>query len=185
MIHKIITKIFSTLDNLKWKSYYQMCIKRGLKLNKNVVLRNGIDFGSEPYLIEIGNNSRVSSGAMFITHSGGQYIMRKMKGYENVRIFGRIKIGNDTFIGARVTINHSVEIGNNCIVATGSVVNSSIPNNCVYGGIPAKYICTTTEYYDRQKEQSVDYPRKLEANRPKLDEYIKENLPHHYKPIRK
>ena len=184
MLNRIITKIFTITDNLRWKSYYKVCKKEGVELGKNVVLRNGIDFGSEPFLIKIGENSRISSSVSFITHSGGQHIIRTVKGYEDVRIFGRIKIGKNTFVGAHSIITHNVQIGNNCIIATGSVVNSSVPDNSVFGGIPAKLICSVEEYYERKKAQSVEYPRNLENDRPKLNAFLKENLPHHYKPVK-
>ncbi len=185
MLSRIITKIFSVIDDLRWKNYYKTCTNRGLKIGKGAVLRNGVDFGSEPFLIEIGENSRVSSNVSFITHSGGQMIMRKVKGYEDVRIFGRIKIGKNTFIGAHSIITHNVHIGDNCIIGAGSLVSSSIPDDTVYGGVPAKFICMVKDYYEKKKNESVIYPRELEANRPKLDAYIKEHLPHTYKPVKK
>ena len=40
------------------------------------------------------------------------------------------------------------------------------------------------EYYERKKAQSVEYPRNLENDRPKLNAFLKENLPHHYKPVK-
>ena len=111
--------------------------------------------------------------------------MRKFPGLEDVRIFGRIKIGKNTFIGARVTVMHSVEIGDDCIIGTGSVVSTSIPDGSVYGGVPAKYICTVAEYYERKKLENVDYPRSLEDDRPKLDAFLKDHLPHVYKPVKR
>lgn len=51
-----------------------------------------------------------------------------------------ISIGSDCWIGAKVTILDGVQIGNGCIVAAGSVVNSSFPDNCVIGGVPAKIL---------------------------------------------
>ena len=185
MLSRIITKIFTEIDNLRWKHYYKTCVNRGLHLEKGVVIRNAVDFGSEPFLISIGENSRISSETMFITHSGGQMIMRKAKGYEDVRIFARIKVGNNSFIGARSIITAGVEIGNNCIIGSGSIVSSSVPDNCVYGGTPAKFICTIEDYYKRKKTESVSYPRELELDRPKLDQYLKEHLPHTYKPVKK
>lgn len=184
MLAKILNKIFSIIDSLKWNSYYKICVARGLKLGRGVVLRDGINFGSEPYLIEIGENSRVSSKVSFITHSGGQLLMRKIEEYKDVRIFGRIKIGKNTFVGAHSIITHNVQIGDNCIIATGSIVSSSVPDNSVYGGVPAKFICSIEDYYEKKKKDSVDYPRELENDRPKLDEYLIKNLPHSYKPVR-
>ena len=184
MFSRIISKIFSLIDDFKWKHYYKTCINRGMKVGKNAVLRNGINFGSEPFLIEIGENSRIAGGVLFINHSGGQMLMRKVKGYEDVRIFGRIKVGNNSFIGANSIITNGVSIGNNCIIGAGSVVSSSIPDDSVYGGVPAKHICSTQEYYEKKKLENVDYPRELEENRPNLDNFIKENLPFQYKPVK-
>lgn len=185
MISRIITKVFSIVEDFKWKNYYDTCLRKGLQLGKEVVLHNGINFGSEPYLVQIGDCSRIGEGCLFINHSGGQMLMRKVKAFEDIRIFGRIKIGNDTFIGARVIIHQRVSIGNNCIVGAGSIVNSSIPDNCVFAGVPAVYISTTEEYYEKKKLENSEYPRELEKDRKKLDSFIKEKLPHSYKPNKK
>lgn len=185
MLNRIVNKFFSELERLKWQSYYKTCKKKGLYLGKEVSLQNGINFGSEPFLIKIGDFSRVSSSVLFITHSGGSTIMKKIDAYRNVRVFGGIKIGDNTFIGAKSSITHSVSIGNNCIIAVGSVVNTSVPDNSVYGGIPAKYICSTEEYYERKKKENVDYPRDLEKNRKELNDFLKKNFLPKYKSVKK
>lgn len=51
-----------------------------------------------------------------------------------------VRIGDNVWIGARVTILAGVELGNGCIVAAGSVVRSSFPDNSVIGGIPARLL---------------------------------------------
>ena len=42
--------------------------------------------------------------------------------------FGKIKIGNNCFIGMGAIILPNVEIGNNCIVGAGAVVMNSFPD---------------------------------------------------------
>ncbi len=185
MHNRLLTKLFSGIEKLKWQSYYKTCKKKGLKLGTGVSLQNGVNFGSEPFLVEIGDYSRISSSVLFITHIGGSTIMKKIEGYDDVRVFGRIKVGNNTFIGANSTITHNVTIGNNCIIAVGAVVSSSVPDNSVYGGVPAKYICSTTEYYERKKKENVDYPRDLEKNRKKLNDFLRNHLCANYKPEKK
>jgi acetyltransferase-like isoleucine patch superfamily enzyme len=49
-------------------------------------------------------------------------------------------IGNDVWIGARVTILRGVEIGNGAIVAAGAVVAKDVPPYAIVGGVPAKVI---------------------------------------------
>lgn len=56
-----------------------------------------------------------------------------------------ISIGAGCWIGAKVTILDGVKIGNHCVIAAGSVVNKSFPENSVIGGVPAKLIKTTID----------------------------------------
>lgn len=51
-----------------------------------------------------------------------------------------VTIGNDCWIGSKVTILDGVNIGNNVIVAAGAVVNKNVPDYAVVGGVPAKII---------------------------------------------
>lgn len=53
-----------------------------------------------------------------------------------------IKLGNNIWVGAKVTFLDGCEVGNNSVVAAGAVVNGVYPDNVVIGGIPAKVIKT-------------------------------------------
>lgn len=49
-------------------------------------------------------------------------------------------IGNDVWIGRRVSILPGVTIGNGCIIGTGAVVTKSVPDYSVAVGVPARVI---------------------------------------------
>lgn len=49
-------------------------------------------------------------------------------------------IGNDVWIGGRVTILPGVHIGNGVVIGAGSVVTKDIPDNSVVAGNPAKIV---------------------------------------------
>lgn len=51
-----------------------------------------------------------------------------------------VQIGNNVWIGSRVMILKGVTIGNNSVIAAGSIVTKSIPNNSLAAGCPAKVI---------------------------------------------
>ena len=51
-----------------------------------------------------------------------------------------VTIGNNVWVGTRVTILDGVTIGNNCVIAAGAVVNKKVENNTIVGGVPAKLI---------------------------------------------
>lgn len=53
-----------------------------------------------------------------------------------------VNIGSDVWIGGNVTILPDITIGNNVVIAAGAVVTKDIPDNCVVGGVPAKFIKT-------------------------------------------
>ncbi len=51
-----------------------------------------------------------------------------------------IHIKKNVWIGANATILYGVTIGENSVVASGSVVSKDVPDNVVVGGTPAKII---------------------------------------------
>ncbi len=51
-----------------------------------------------------------------------------------------ITIGEDCWIGAKVTILAGVEVGAHSIIAAGAVVTKSMPPYSIIGGVPAKVI---------------------------------------------
>lgn len=51
-----------------------------------------------------------------------------------------VNIGNNVWVGTRAVILDGVKIGNNAIIAAGSVVNKDVPENAIVGGVPAKII---------------------------------------------
>ncbi|EKB54420.1 acyltransferase [Bergeyella zoohelcum] len=185
LVYRIIIKVHSLWALLYHKAYVKICKSRGLKLGKNVILIGTPDFGSEPYLIEIGDKTKITDGCRFINHDGAMYVIRNMETYADARNFGRIKIGKNCFIGNGCTFLPGSKMGDNCILGAGSILNSTMPDNTVYAGIPAKFICTIEEYGNKALKNNTLYPRKLEQNRADLDRYISENLPYKYKSLKK
>jgi len=131
--------------------YLQDCKRNGMKIGKNLRIMSGVDFGSEPYLISIGNNVVISVGVLFSTHDGGASVIRNIEDMKNKRIntLGEINVGNNVFIGARAIILPNISIGDNVIIAAGAIVSKDIPSNTVFAGVPAKQIMTMEEYRNK------------------------------------
>ncbi|MBN2521209.1 MAG: acyltransferase [Bacteroidales bacterium] len=108
------------------------------------------NWGSEPYLIEIGNHVHITNNVQFINHDGGVWVFRN--DYPGFDVFGKIKIGNNTYIGNNAVIMPGVTIGENCVIGVNSVVTKSIADNCVVAGIPAKFICDTKYYLEKMSK---------------------------------
>ncbi|PKF75406.1 acyltransferase [Chryseobacterium sp. PMSZPI] len=184
-IYRLILKVHTTYHYLIQRIYLKICLAKGLKVGKNVRFVEVPQFGTEPFLIEIGDETTFSNNVRFINHDGGYNALHFFKKYEDVRAFGRIKIGKQCLLGADTTVMLGVEMGDNCVLGAGSILTTSMPAGTVYAGVPAKFICTIEEYGDKALKNNVMYPRELELDRPKLEAYIKEHLPHTYKPIKK
>jgi virginiamycin A acetyltransferase len=70
-----------------------------------------------------------------------QYALLKKLGLKaNVDERNNIIIGNNVWIGYRVTILPGVVVGNSSIIAAGAVVTKDVPAYAVVGGTPAKFI---------------------------------------------
>lgn len=123
--------------------------KSGVKIGKNCRIF-ACEFGSEPYLISIGNNCEITSGVTFITHDGATWVFRKDKTFTGTK-YGPIVIRENCMIGINTLILPNVEIGPNSIVGAGSIVTKKIPPNSVYAGNPAKFICTLEQYLNNCK----------------------------------
>lgn len=55
-----------------------------------------------------------------------------------------IKIGNNCWVGAKVTFLDGCVVGNGVVVAAGSVVRGDIPDDVVVAGVPARVIGSRT-----------------------------------------
>lgn len=109
-------------------------------------------WGTEPYLITIGNNCQITGGVKILTHGGGQVLRDKTPAFDS---FGKVIIGDWVYIGYNSLIMPGVIIGDHVLVAAGSVVTKSIPSNCVVAGNPAKFICTIQDYEVNNKMYDV------------------------------
>lgn len=103
-------------------------------------------WGSEPYLITIGDRCQITADVKIFTHGGGHSLRHKIPNFD---CFGKVVIGNDVYIGNNSLIMPGVIIGNNVIVAAGSVVCKSVPDGVVVGGNPARILSTIQQYENK------------------------------------
>jgi len=97
-------------------------------------------FGSEPFLIEIGDRVTLSRDVAFFTHDGSTWLIRDESGRR--QRFGRITIGSEVFVGAYTILLPGVEIGDRVVIGAGSVIARSVPSGVVVAGNPARVLGT-------------------------------------------
>ena len=64
---------------------------------------------------------------------------------------------DNVFIGSGTRILYNTRIGSNVIIGSGSLVNKDVPDNSVYAGVPARYICSFDEYVEKAKKYSDEF----------------------------
>ena len=96
---------------IKQKMKKYILKKKGVQMGKGIEIGENVNFGSEPYLIKIEDNVRISSNVNLITHDGGLWTLRKMGLLENADYFGKILIEENVNIGMNATIMPGVTIG--------------------------------------------------------------------------
>jgi len=111
--------------------------RRGVRIGNRCTIYT-MQFSTEPYLIEIGDNVAIADGVRFVTHHGEATRIRQE--HSGAQIFGRIRVGSGTLIGINSILLPGVEIGRDCIIGAGSVVRGFIPANSLVVGNPAKVV---------------------------------------------
>ncbi len=115
------------------------------------------DFGSEPWLVEIGSRVTITAGVSFLTHDGSSRLFRHRVegGSEFGNRFGAIRVLDNSFVGLRTILMPGVTVGPSSIVGAGSVVTRDVPPGTVAAGVPARVLCTLDEYVEKYRAAMV------------------------------
>ena len=135
MLKLVLHKIRKVLSSPN--AYINLLREDGVNIGEGCDISKSAVFGSEPWLISIGNNVRITQKVQFITHDGGLWTLRKMGLIKEDEVkYGNITIGDNCNISWNTIIMPNVHIGKNVVVAAGAVVTKSIPDGEVWGGGP-------------------------------------------------
>jgi acetyltransferase-like isoleucine patch superfamily enzyme len=110
-----------------------------IKIGKNTYIspKAYIDH-HKSFSVEIGDNCFITRDCIILDHTqekqGGP-----LKLWGEIE-YGRVKIGNNVFVGVKSVIMPGVTIGDNVIIGAMSLVTKDIPSDVVAFGQPAKVI---------------------------------------------
>ena len=109
----------------------------------SIILGNNICVGQFSWLdgsggLEIGSDSRMASHCSIISANHGYKKKVLLRSQE--KIYEKVKIGKDVWLGSHVVVLPGVTIGDGCVVGAGAVVTKDLPDYSVAVGVPARVI---------------------------------------------
>ena len=118
-------------------------------------------------LVFLHNNVKIASNVGFVTHEI-IHLMLNQKYLDEAftEKVGVIEIMDNVFIGSGTRILYNTRIGSNVIIGSDSLVNKDIPDDSVYAGVPARFICTFDEYVEKAKAWSKEFKALYGIDRP-------------------
>lgn len=141
------------LFTLRGEAGIETLVGLGLKVGRNCDFQPGVKIDeSHCCLIEIGNDVTLAPRVMILAHDAS---MKRHLGYTKI---GKVKIGNNVFIGAGTIVLPNVCIGDNSIIGAGSVITKDIPENVVASGNPARVLCSLKEFLSKHTEAMNNSP---------------------------
>ena len=113
---------------------------RGVKIGKNVFLGPGcwLD-NTRPDLVVLEDEISLAGRVTVLAHSDPTTPLREILGPDS-RVFKKVTVKRGAWVTVNCTLLPGVTIGENSIIAAGSVVTKDVPPNVIAGGMPAKVI---------------------------------------------
>ena len=123
-------------------------IKDGKKWKPMIKIGNGCNLGQYNHItavnkIVIGENLLTGRFVLITDNSHGNFSHEELIAHPSKRQIaskGEVVIGNNVWIGDKVSIMPGVHIGDGCVVGANSVVTHDLPAYSLAAGVPAKVI---------------------------------------------
>lgn len=90
--------------------------------------------------IEIGTKCLLGQFVTIVASNHGTEIGQPMMDQPWAATPHSVKVGDDVWLGAGVTVLPGARIGNGAVIAAGAVVRGDIPPGEIWGGVPARFI---------------------------------------------
>ncbi|MHA6646824.1 sugar O-acetyltransferase [Aerococcus urinae] len=153
----------SILKELFCKIGNNCVIRTGLQVDYGINISIGENFFANYYCVMLDVNTiEIGDNVMFGPRVGlytANHPIDSLIRNEGLEFGEKIIIKDNVWIGADSTINPGVTIGENSIIASGSVVTRNVQENVIVGGVPAKTIRKITEddyeYWDKVRKQYI------------------------------
>lgn len=121
---------------------------KNITVGKNVFINACCHFQDQGG-ITLGDNCLVGHNVVFATLNHGFAPEERQS-----MLPAPIVVGRNVWIGSNSTILQGVTIGDNSIIAAGSVVTKDVPANAIVAGVPARFIRSISPEEEKQQKHA-------------------------------
>lgn len=121
---------------------------KNITVGKNVFINACCHFQDQGG-ITLGDNCLVGHNVVFATLNHGFAPEERQS-----MLPAPIVVGRNVWVGSNSTILQGVTIGDNSIIAAGSVVTKDVPANAIVAGVPARFIRSISPEEEKQQKQA-------------------------------
>ena len=182
--------LFKTIVKKFIKIYYLYLKKDAIAYSKRLGVQIGehcqiladpqVAFGTEPWLIKLGNHVDITAGVCFLNHEGAMWCARWIdERYKSHDIFLPTVVGDNVMIGVNSLIMPGVHIGNNVVIGGHSVVTKDVPDGSIVAGVPAKQISTIERFMEKLKEKETFPTKQMDIEQKR--NYLRKQHPEWFK----
>lgn len=143
---------------VKSEGYVRYLREKGIVIGEDVTFHSPrqthVDI-TAPHLLTIGNHVNLTGPVTILTHDYSWSVIKGVTG----EVLGNqkpVSIGNNVFIGWGATILCGTTIADNTIIGAHAVVSGHVEGNSVWGGVPARRICSLEQYREKRKAAQVE-----------------------------
>ncbi|SEK70043.1 Acetyltransferase (isoleucine patch superfamily) [Roseovarius nanhaiticus] len=173
VFYNIISVLVRAMRYFERKALIKSAISSGMSVGRGTKFVGTQRFGSEPYLIEIGEDCLITNDVSFICHDGAWAVACGLDGvklsesYRKHGVFGRISVGNNCFVGVNAVLLPNTKIGKNSIVGAAAVVKGDYPEGSIIAGNPARVVGKTSDYRVKKLSEALTLNQDIRAEERK------------------
>ena len=130
--------VFAGVEIIVFPTSKHSSVRGGLVLGDGAIISKGVNIRAAGGMIRIGAGSGIGQHCVVVAANHrpvlGQPIFHTP--WEETRT--GVTVGTNVWVGANCVLLPGVTIGDNSLIAAGSVVSRDVPPNEIWGGVPAR-----------------------------------------------
>lgn len=130
--------VFSNVEIIVFPVSKHSSVRGGLVLDDGAIISTGVNIRAAGGIIRIGAGSGIGQHCVLVAANHQAVLGQRFfhSPWDETRT--GVTVGTNVWVGANCVLLPGVTIGDNALIAAGSVVSHDVPANEIWGGVPAR-----------------------------------------------